>query len=340
MRNYADLRSRLLRVCAALTLAVTAGCASAPAPLLGDAAPAPPSVVEPQPAAAPPPVPPPRPAPPERAAVVLLVDDSATSYAELADAIAASLPGRRYRVTRLTDDSTELAERGQHAAAVVAVGRAAVQTAQRVLPGIPTVFCQVLRHEDLLVADRSLWGIAAWPPAAASLAAWRAVDPGVRTILLIVSDLDSPLAAEARAAAAAQGVDLRIERSSSDRETLYLFRRSATTIDGLWLLPDDRAFGPTTLREILRYATARGVGVLAFSEALLRHGALLSATSVPTDVAATVHAVVERIASGRTTGLTALTPLSAVELTVNGAVAEALGLRAPAAPRWVVREPD
>lgn len=271
---------------------------------------------------------------------MLLADDSTTSHAAVADAIAASLPARHYRLARLTDDSTDLRERGPRAAAVIAVGRAAVERAQRELPGTPTVFCQVLRHEDLLAAGRPLWGVAAWPPAAASLAAWRAVDPGVRTILLIVSDLDSALAVEARAAAAAQGVDLRVERSSSDRETLYLFRRSAPTIDGLWLLPDDRAFGPTTLREIIRYATARNVGVLAFSEALLQHGALLSATSVPTDVAATVHAIVERIASGRTSGLKALAPLSAAELTVNGTVAAALGLPAPAKTRWVVRDPD
>jgi hypothetical protein len=222
---------------------------------------------------------------------------------------------------------------------VVAVGRVALEAAKRELSHLPIVFCQVLRPDEPAAEAGASWGVAAWPPAMVSLAAWRSLDPDLRTIMVIVSDPGSPMVADAIAAARTQGVDLRIEESSSDRETLYVFRR-ATAIDGLWLLPDERALGPTTLVELVRYASARDIGVLGFSESLLPRGALLSATSVPVDVAEAVQRVIERVAAGRTGDLPALTPLSAAALSVNPAAVEELGLAPPRMQRWTAREFD
>ena len=82
-------------------------------------------------------------------------------------------------------------------------------------------------------------------------------------------------------------------------------------------MPDNDALSPQALRELLSYASSRGIGVLTFNEALLARGALLTATAVPADVAATVAHVVERVVAGRTAELPSMTPLSAAELAVN-----------------------
>jgi ABC-type uncharacterized transport system substrate-binding protein len=166
------------------------------------------------------------------------------------------------------------------------------------------------------------------------------VDPSLRTIALIVGPAGEAIAAEARRAAEALAADLVVETSASDRETLYLFRRIATTVDGLWLLPDNDALSPQALRELLSYASSRGIGVLTFNEALLERGALLSATAVPADVAATVAHVVERVVAGQTAQLSPMTPLSAAALTINLALAATLGLPPVTEQRWVAREPD
>jgi ABC-type uncharacterized transport system substrate-binding protein len=272
--------------------------------------------------------------------VVVLVDASATTHAEVADAIVGALPPRRFRVTRAasTDDLTSL--EAAPTATVVAVGAAAVSVAQQALPGRPLVFCQVLAADELADRTKAVWGVQALPPLALQLKSWTAIDPSLRTVALIVGDADTPLASEARAAAETMAVDLRVETSSSDRETLYLFRRLAADVDGLWLLPDSSALSPTALRELLSYAAARGVGVLTFSDALLPRGALLSATSVPDDVARTVQGLVERVVAGRAGNLPALTPLSAAQLEVNPTIVTALGLPAVTETRWVSREPD
>ena len=73
---------------------------------------------------------------------------------------------------------------------------------------------------------------------------------------------------------------------------------------------------------------------------LLPRGALLTATAVPADVAATVAHVVERVVAGRGAELPSMTPLSAAELAVNVPIARTLGLPPVAAQRWVAREPD
>jgi ABC-type uncharacterized transport system substrate-binding protein len=276
-----------------------------------------------------------------RADVVVVVDTTAPSYTQVAAAIAAELPPRRYRVTEIASSATdELAGLRDRAVTLIAVGSDAVAAARAQLPDKPLVFCQVVAP-DMLVGDaQRTWGVHALPPLSLQLRSWRAIDPTLRTVALIVSDRHAALAIEAEQAARANATDLVVETSASDRETLYLFRRIAAEVDGLWLLPDSRALSPSALRELLGYAAAHGIGVLTFSDALLRRGALLSATSLPEDVAATVHGVVERVVAGETRGLAAVTPLSAATVEVNAAVAGELGLPAPPVTRWVTRETD
>jgi ABC-type uncharacterized transport system substrate-binding protein len=329
---------------AAVLLLLITGCAASGPPAVGPdlepiavvAAPLPPPPVSPEPVAAPARAP-----TPPRAEIALILDTSAPTHAAVADEIAATLPPRRYRVTRFTSDAAaELATLRGRPVTVIAVGAQAVQAARTALPGTPLVFCQVPAHTQALQAGAPVWGVQTLPPLALQLKSWHSVDPSLRTIALIVSDSGAALAEEAQRAATSLATDLLVETSGSDRETLYLFRRLAAAVDGLWLLPDNDALSPQVLRELLSYASSRGVGVLTFNEALLARGALLTATAVPADVASTVVHVVDRVVSGRTAELAAMTPLSAAEFAVNADAAAALGLPRVTVQRWVAREPD
>ena len=322
---------------------VIAGCATTP-PLPPEETPPPPVASVPEPApppAAPAPAPPPKPAPALlRRDVIVVFDTDTASAAATAAAIADALPPRQYRV--VTVDSANLtppAPRSQPAV-VIAVGRAAVDAARAQLPGRPIVFCQVFAYEDVLKDGGAIWGVHSLPPLALQLKTWQAIDPTLRGIALILGEGRDALSAEVTRAAASVGADVRFETSHSDRETLYLFKRLAAQVDGLWLFPDNRVLSPTVLRELLSYANSHSVGVLAFNESLLRWGALASAVSVPADIAETVRLVVERVAAGKTQDLPAMTPLRAAELHVNLAVAAALGLPRVIEQHWVARDPD
>lgn len=330
---------------AAVILLLLAGCAvSRPPPVVPEPEPV---AVEPAPAPTPPPVEPvarPAPAPtrePARAEIVVVLDADMPAHVAVADEIVNTLSPRLYRVARITTaEPAALEALRTRAVTIVAVGAEALRVARATLASKPLVFCQVPDSDGALQAGGSIWGVQALPPLLLQLKSWQAVDPSLRTIALIVSASGAALADEARLAASALATDLLVETSASDRETLYLFRRLATAIDGLWLLPDNDALSPPVLRELLSYAAARGIGVLTFNEALLSRGALLTATAVPADVAATVQHVVERVVAGRTAGLPAMTPLSAAELTINTTVASELGLPPVAEQRWIARDPN
>jgi len=284
-----------------------------------------------------------RPTPPRetpRADIALVVDTSTPAHAAIADEIAAALPPRRYRIERFQATAPELDALRTRGVTVVAVGPEAVLAARAALPDKPLVFCQVPAYAEILQAGAPIWGVQTLPPLELQLKSWQSVDPSLRTIVLIVSASGATLAAEAQRAASTLAADLLVETSASDRETLYLFRRLAATVDGLWLLPDNNALSPPVLRELLALASTRGIGVLTFNEALLSRGALLTATAVPADVAETVVHVVDRVVAKRTSDLPPMTPLSAAALAVNADVATALGLPPVAVTRWVVREPD
>jgi ABC-type uncharacterized transport system substrate-binding protein len=339
-----DAYRRLGLPCAATLLLLLAGCAASVPAVLPEPEPEPVVVAEPlpAPAVAPAPAPPPAPAPaPPRAEIAVVVDAGAPTHAAIADEIVAALPPRRYRVTRVeTGAAAELANLRGRDVTVVAVGAEAVRTARAALPSEPLVFCQVPEYAEALRAAAPAWGVLTLPPLELQLKSWQSVDPTLRTIALIVGASGAALAEEARRAAGSLGADLLVETSASDRETLYLFRRIAPSVDGLWLLPDNDALSPQALREILAYAASRGVSVLTFNEALLARGALLTATAVPSDVAAAVGRIVARVAAGDTAQLPAMTPLSAAELAVNVDAAAALGLPPVAVRRWVIREAD
>jgi hypothetical protein len=327
---------------AAVICLLLAGCAATGPPAVVPALE--PIVVDAEALPMPPPpetaVQPARPRQPPRADIALVVDTSTPAHAAIADEIAAALPPRRYRVEQFEATAPELDTLRSRGVTVVAVGPAAVQAARAALPDKPLVFCQVPAYADVLQAGAPIWGVQTLPPLELQLKSWQSIDPSLRTIALIVGPSAALLAEEARRAASSLAADLLVETSASDRETLYLFRRLAAAVDGLWLLPDNNALSPSVLRELLTLASTRGIGVLTFNDALLARGALITATAVPADVAATVVHVVDRVVAGHTTDLPAMTPLSAAALAVNVDVATALGLPPVIESRWVAREPD
>ena len=276
--------------------------------------------------------------------VVVLFQEGIAGYSEIAAQIVERLPAARYRTAFVAihaPDAPELLAPliALRPAIVVAVGREAAEFAREHLVGTPLVFCQVFNYQEFLSAGEPVWGVSPMPPVALQLRGWTSVDPSRRRIGLIVSDEHSTLIDEVRAAAGG-AVEIKQEISSSDRETLYLFKRLASQVDGFWLVPDNRILSPNVLRELLSYAAGHGVGVLVFNDALLSWGALMSATSTPADVARGVNSVLDRIAAGTTKELPPLTPLTEIKLLVNADVASRLGVGGAPETPWVLREPD
>lgn len=277
-------------------------------------APPPPVVAEPMPE----PEPEPEPLPvaelePGRIAIVL--SDRSPAYEQVAVELGHLL--ERYLLYNLADKSLSpgavfsgIAD--SDAKVVIAIGLQAAEQAMALSP-LPVVFCQVF-NIDLAASATPVRGIASIPPLSPQVRAWKQLNPGLVSIGAILGEGHDDLVAEARAAAAENGVALQLRTATSDRETLYMFNRMAPDIDGFWLFPDNRVLSVAILKEMLTYASRHRVQVAVFNPKLLQLGASLSVGTVDADIAATALEVADRIIAGELDAIPARTPLHQLDV--------------------------
>jgi hypothetical protein len=296
-------------------------------------------VTPPYAASAPAPVPvPPASAPPPPRIVVL--SSAVPAHADVARDLLVSLTDAGYRVEPFEIGAQISAQRieqlrGRSDVIAVAVGYDAARAARDEL-GVPTVFCQVFNHQDLGGGAVPLWGIDSIPPLELQLRAWKQLDPSLGRLGMIVSEGHARLVEQSERAALQAGLTLEAAVSTSDRETLYHFRRLAREIDGLWLFPDNRILSPAAIAELLRQASLHGVQVLAVNAPLPSGGALMSASGSTRDLTAAVRYVLDRVVRGETMGLAQMTPLREVLVQVDERAAARLELPPPPHASWVL----
>ena len=261
------------------------------------------------------------PEPPPLPPVSIVLSNSQPAYADVARELAGHFENHTIynlgtdnrppvSILRIINDS----ETG----AVIAIGLRAAQSSIA-MSDHPVVFSQVFnyRHHDLL-RDNSR-GVAALPPIEAQLAAWKEADPSVKRIGLILGEGHDELITEAEIAAQRHGIDLVVQVSHSDQETLYFFRRMIRDIDGFWLLPDNRVLSSRVLQQMLADAKQRRVPVSVPSDSMLSLGAMISMTTQASDIAATIADVVRMIQGGDINSVPPITQLSEISIKTKGA---------------------
>lgn len=275
-------------------------------------------VPEPEPEPEPPVV---RPAPPPRQVAIVL-----SSRQEAYEAVANELSERLDNVAIY-----DLGDRSQppvvafrqindsRTDAIVAIGLRAARSSVA-MAQVPVVFSQVFNYQDHGLITETSRGVSALPPLDAHLAAWKKLDPTLARVGLIVGAGHESLRTEAEIAAQNHGVELRIQEAGSDQETLYHFKRIIHEIDGFWLFPDNRILSPRVLTEILQQANRRHVPVAVSNEAMLQLGAAISVSTIPSDIAATIVQVLERIRAGEIDTVPPMTQLSEVRVLTNDAL--------------------
>lgn len=308
-----------------LVAALFAGCQALPPPTPPVEEPVEIVVEEPpveivEPEAEPEPEPAPPPPPPALPPVSIVLSNSQPAYADVARELTNHFDdytvydlgdeGRPpVTVLRLINDSKP--------GVVIAIGLRAA-TSSVAMSDQPVVFSQVFNYQrhDLLNANSR--GVAALPPVDAQLAAWKAADPTVSRIGLILGQGHDELIAEAEIAAQRHDIDLVVQISHSDQETLYFFRRMIRDIDGFWLLPDNSILSARVLQQMLADAKQRRVPVSVPSESMLPLGAMLSMTTKASDIAATIADIVRQIQRGEIDRVPPITQLSDIAVKTRG----------------------
>ncbi len=214
---------------------------------------------------------------------------------------------------------------------VVAVGLLAAQVARQRLSGKQVVFCQVLNVEEFNLVAPWMKGISGIPSLARQFGAWKQLDPNLRKIGLITGNNARYMVEQAEAAAKALGLELDHVAVPGDRAVLPALQElRERRIQGLWLAPDSSILSQRTIQDVMAYSVKNNIAVLAFSPALLREGALLSATADLDEIA---HLAVERLkragASGQPLAGEPLTPLAGARISISAQAAARFGLAIP-----------
>lgn len=197
--------------------------------------------------------------------------------------------------------------------AVVAIGLRAAQSSVA-MSDSPVVFSQVFNYQDYdLLTDHSR-GVAAIAPLDAQISAWLQADPTITRIGAIIGPGHEDLIAEAELAADRHGIELLLRVAKSDQETLYNFKRMIRDIDGFWLFPDNRILSRRALMQIMDDAKRQRVPVLVTNESLLNIGASISVSSVASDIAETITAIVRQIQAGNIHRVPLISPLSEIRV--------------------------
>lgn len=254
----------------------------------------PPEEQKPVPAAPSRPAAQPAPEVPEPAAprIAVLISDDSPGYAEVARQLTHALGAHPYRMINLYGKSEHADEVIAEAEAfgaeqLVAVGLLAATVAKR-NASMPAVFCQVFNYQSHDLLGANMQGVSMLPPFSLQLDKWQAIAPDLKRIGMIIGPGHADLVSEAETAAATHGIELLIQTVRSDKESLYVYKRMTTQIDGFWLLPDNRILSPAVIREIMSYGTRHGTQIVVFNKGLLALGALMSISSDKQDIATQV----------------------------------------------------
>lgn len=272
--------------------------------------------------------------------VTILMSDDIPAYRGVRDELIARLPHSPSVINLQGEPVTEreIIEKLEQAGNrhVVAIGPLAAQAASQYTAGM-VLFCQVFNHTDLGLTAPHLQGVSMLPPADLHFRAWVSHAPGLQRVGVITGNGHEALFAKARDAARSHGIELKHRVVKSDREMLHAFKRLTPQIQGLWLLPDDRVLSRRVLRDIMAYSVKHNLQVVVFHPELLRHGALMSVSSVDSDVAVQVIAALRNIPDRTGSPAGTLRPLSKIHIELNPLLEQEHG-RLPAPQSRVVAD--
>ncbi len=267
-----------------------------------------------------------------RADIIVLASDDKGAVAAATGALQAAYGARvtTYNLggSRVRETDIVKAIKASPVQQVVAVGLLAAQVARQRLDEKQVVFCQVLNVEEFALVAPWMKGVSGIPSLTRQFAAWKALDPALRRIGLITGRHASYMVAEAQQAARALGLELDHMAVASDRAVLPALQElRERRIQGLWLAPDSTILSQRTIFDVMAYSVRHNLPVLAFSPALLKEGALLSATADTREIASITLERLRRPGSGgNAVAGDALEPLTEARITVNAAAAARFGL--------------
>jgi len=260
--------------------------------------------------------------------VVILVSQSIPPYNEVAVRLKQKLKGRA-SIHYLGNKGLATYLSGEQPIQLVTIGL----DATRMSAGeheYQHIFCQVFNYtENDLFGPRSK-GVAMLPGVDKTFAIWKTLSPSLTDVAVISGPGQEDMLQQAVEVAAMQGITLQPVIVENDKEYQYAYKQLGESVQGYWLLPDNRVLSIKTLKDVMNFSVRNGKQVVVFNDELLRLGGLFSATSRYDDIADKVYQRLMQAAGQDEIPGPDLLPLEDVNLLINAVMARRLGIVIPA----------
>lgn len=211
---------------------------------------------------------------------------------------------------------------------VVAIGIAAAQLA-REFEGKQVVFCKVFNHNDYNLLQPWMKGVSMVPPPEQVFKVWKALDPTLKSVGLVTGKGQRQLIADIRTAAEKEAVKILHREVRNDKDFIFTSKALGSSVDGQWLLPDNRVMSVPALREVMAFSAREGRQVIGFDPDLLKIGALASVETIDEDIAQQVLARLELSRQRDEVFGKDITPVEKMDLKISEGAIKRLNLKKP-----------
>ncbi len=219
----------------------------------------------------------------------------------------------------------------------ITLGSAASQLVLESVNSIPVIACMLTNALDdpLTAADhphaQRLVALSAGVHPAEQVKLIRLIQPSARNIGLPFSDRSRRTAEAVQAEANRSGLRLTLIRTDRDAFPQAMEELVSRGCDGVLMIPDAQVYNLASVKRVLLWGIRQKKPVYAFSENLVKAGALTAVYSTPADIARQVAALVDRVRTEPDFLKSGLQYPDRARRAVNVRTAEVIGLSVPKA---------
>lgn len=182
---------------------------------------------------------------------------------------------------------------------VLAIGaRAALVARER--SKHPVVFCGVFSPDKWKLSGKNITGVTLDASVKEQFAVLQKMMTGLRSIGVIYDPrVSSDLIREAKSASQGLGLRLETREVSSHKEVTWAMRDLVSQVDAQWVIADSTVVNVENLRHMLLTSVENKVPILAFSDAVVREGALASVSTPAEEIGEEAAGLANRILNGQ-----------------------------------------
>jgi len=156
---------------------------------------------------------------------------------------------------------------------VVALGLKAAKAVSS-LKSKHVIFSHVFNYKEHKLINGRFKGVSALPAPDQLFKDWKALSPGLTSVVLLTGDGYEKYVERAIKIAAVYGIELVHHIVKSDKEFVYIAKRLPSYIQGHWIFPDNRVLSRAALKDVMSYNSKKGKQSLVFNKGLLSFGGL------------------------------------------------------------------